>query len=117
FYVSSPAQVASYNVATSQTATAVVADARIEAGIGVHATGGQYGVYAFSEDDMSTAGYFSAPLDSDSAGTGVYAEGYPGITAKTYAQNAFAGQFIGNVSVSGNLSKAGGSFKIDDPID
>ena len=31
--------------------------------------------------------------------------------------SASAGQFMGNVYVSGTLSKAGGSFKIDHPLD
>jgi len=33
------------------------------------------------------------------------------------AATGFAGNFVGDVQVSGNLSKGGGSFKIDDPID
>jgi uncharacterized membrane protein YgcG len=41
-------------------------------------------------------------------GAGIYAEGGPG---------GLAGYFEGNVSVSGALSKTGGSFKIDHPLD
>ncbi|MFN8004553.1 MAG: hypothetical protein U0X75_26470 [Acidobacteriota bacterium] len=35
----------------------------------------------------------------------------------TASNGAFAGRFTGNVSVSGTLSKGGGSFKIDHPLD
>jgi hypothetical protein len=74
-------------------------------------------VLAASTDDMSTAGYFSGPLSESSGGTGVYAEGYTGISAKSLATGGDAGFFDGNVTVIGNLFKSGGSFKIDDPID
>ena len=117
-YVSSPDQIATYSIATSETGVAVYANAAVEAGIGVHAVGGQYGVLAASTDDMSTAGYFSGPLSESSEGTGVYAEGY----IRNFGQIALAtggdaGFFDGNVTVIGNLFKSGGSFKIDDPID
>jgi hypothetical protein len=60
------------------------------AGSGVVATGG-------------TAGSFGA------AGDGI--DAYPG------NNSALAGYFGGDVTVSGNLSKTGGSFKIDHPLD
>ena len=47
-------------------------------------------------------------------GFGVTAFGGKGINGAT---DGLAGQFIGDVSVSGNLSKGGGSFKIDHPLD
>jgi hypothetical protein len=53
-------------------------------------------------------------------GTGVVGEADSGQTAAGVwglSQNGVAGLFSGNVSVTGSLSKAGGSFKIDDPID
>jgi trimeric autotransporter adhesin len=34
-----------------------------------------------------------------------------------YAGSGYAGNFTGNVNVTGNLSKSGGNFKIDDPLD
>jgi hypothetical protein len=50
-------------------------------------------------------------------GYGVYAEGGAiGIYA-TNPNGGLAGRFVGDLSVTGNVSKAGGSFKIDDPID
>jgi hypothetical protein len=53
-------------------------------------------------------------------GTGVIGEADSGQTAAGVwglSQNGVAGLFSGNVSITGSLSKAGGSFKIDDPID
>ena len=44
-------------------------------------------------------------------GAGIYARGGAGFP------NGLAGEFIGNVSVQGNISKASGSFKIDHPLD
>ena len=40
--------------------------------------------------------------------TGIYGRGYSG---------AYAGQFIGDVQIIGNVFKSGGSFKIDHPLD
>ncbi len=51
------------------------------------------------------AGYF---------GYGMVAEGYEGIYA---FGETIAGDFEGNVTVTGTLSKSGGSFKIDHPLD
>jgi hypothetical protein len=48
-------------------------------------------------------------LSADAADAGVVGFGLPG--------GAFAGRFQGNVHVSGTLSKGGGSFKIDHPLD
>jgi len=45
-------------------------------------------------------------------GDAIFAELGPGI-----ASNGFAGNFQGDVQVTGNLSKGGGSFKIDHPLD
>ena len=45
--------------------------------------------------------------------------GVPALTATGRLVNGtrFAGYFNGNVTISGNLSKSGGSFKIDHPLD
>src|SRR5262249_35543573 len=55
-------------------------------------------------------------------GTGAGKKGGRGIVAipgggVAGATNGLAGEFLGDVSVSGNLSKGGGSFKIDHPLD
>ena len=47
-------------------------------------------------------------------GIGVVAEGGVGVDG---AARGLAGRFMGNVEVTGTLSKAGGSFKIDHPLD
>lgn len=47
--------------------------------------------------------------DSSGSGTAIYGQATGG--------SQFAGQFIGNVGISGTLSKGGGSFKIDHPLD
>jgi hypothetical protein len=52
-------------------------------------------------------------LGGDSAGN----NGGNGITAAAGFPNALAGYFQGDVNVTGNLSKGGGSFKIDHPLD
>lgn len=55
-----------------------------------------------------------------SSGLGVWAYSSTG-TAATFWGNSFgtgaAGYFYGNVAISGTLSKGGGSFKIDHPLD
>lgn len=40
-----------------------------------------------------------------------------GVVGRTDSPNGFAGYFIGRVHVAGFLSKAGGAFKIDHPLD
>ncbi len=49
---------------------------------------------------------------SGQANNGSTAVGVLGISS-----SGLAGEFNGNVSISGSLSQAGGSFKIDDPVD
>jgi hypothetical protein len=48
---------------------------------------------------------------SSSGGAGIFATGGSGV------ESGEAGVFDGNVSVTGNISKGGGSFKIDHPLD
>ena len=54
-------------------------------------------------------------------GTGNYGylgSSYAAVRGKNFnGGNSFAGVFNGNVVVAGNLSKSGGSFKIDHPLD
>src|SRR5262249_61136694 len=47
-------------------------------------------------------------------GIGISAAGGRGLNGAT---DGLAGMFFGDVSISGNLSKGGGSFKIDHPLD
>jgi hypothetical protein len=54
----------------------------------------------------------------NTSGNGIYSEpGIPGSGGSLSLQTNFAGLFNGDVDVEGNLSKAGGSFKIDHPLD
>ncbi len=102
---------------------------------GVAGRGSSYGVYGTSSGSGSV-GVFG--LDS-SGGTGVLGEGLIGVSGSSseasgvgvaayntstgdalFAENqsgGYAAFFLGNVDVDGNLSKAGGSFKIDHPLD
>jgi hypothetical protein len=66
---------------------------------GGNATGGGYGGNAVMAFGGTGAG---------GGGQGIYAEG---------GGSAEAGEFYGNVEVVGSLSKSGGSFKIDHPLD
>jgi hypothetical protein len=68
------------------------------AGYGVFATGGYNGLWG-------NGGSFGV-IGESSAGTGVYGSG-----------GTKAGTFAGDVNVTGTLSKGGGSFRIDHPLD
>lgn len=68
----------------------------------------------------------SSTYDDAISGSSIRAAGVSGISSGTMsigvygeATNlpSFAGYFNGNVSVNGTLTKSGGSFKIDDPVD
>ena len=69
-------------------------------------------VTASSIASQTTAGY-GLYATSDS-GAGVLGRGNPGVVA--YG-SPFAGQFIGDVFVTGTLTKFGGGFRIDHPLD
>ena len=68
--------------------------------------GGGSGVPAGVRGDASAAGVAGGAFFNNQ-GTGVYAQSTSGT----------AGFFSGNVTVTGTLSKGGGSFKIDHPLD
>ncbi len=73
--------------------------------VGVRGTGDSYGVIGSSPG---------------SGGTGVYGYANTGSSAYGvwgYSTAGEAGHFSGKVTVTGTLSKAGGSFKIDHPLD
>jgi hypothetical protein len=71
-------------------------------------SGTTYGVYgeSTSSDGRGVRGYASA-----SSGTNY------GVYGNSNSPSGYAGYFSGRVSVTGNLSKGGGSFKIDHPLD
>jgi hypothetical protein len=88
---------------------------------GVYSEGSSYGVYGYGP----TTGVYAV----SNTGDGVYTKaGTGGVAADVVntgsgygliagSSGGYAGWFNGNVNVDGNLSKAGGSFKIDDPLD
>jgi len=96
-------------------------------GYGVYGNGGPTGVYGYGDN---TGVYGSGPTGvygyGDNTGvygygdnTGVYGYGgnYGVIGTIPSGSDGWAGWFNGNVEVDGNLSKGGGSFKIDHPLD
>ncbi len=96
-------------------------------GIGVLGTGGAGNPVSTYSTEGGYGGVFYGGDASVSGngvgGTGVYAGGGApaGIgliaTGSGSYSGTYAGLFYGNVDITGNVYKAGGSFKIDDPID
>jgi len=74
------------------------------ANVGVLGSGGAFGVLGQSSSTSGSGGGFSNSTTGDALFTYNQSGGY-------------AAFFDGNVDVDGNLSKAGGSFKIDHPLD
>jgi hypothetical protein len=76
------------------------------------------GVYGGSSGDNSQGVY---GMSVNGVGVRAYSENDIGLVARSdcyaCAPNFLAGYFVGNVAVTGNLSKGGGSFKIDHPLD
>jgi len=91
-------------------------------GNGVEGTGGRA---AGNTDNAGSGGYFTGgaqPAAANSGGDGIYTAGGVALNGTTgvglFAYgNPQAATFVGDVYVDGNLSKSGGSFKIDDPVD
>ena len=89
----------------------------------VSGSGGETnGVLGVSKDGRGVrgqSGYIGVSGEGDHSG--VYGRspqyGVFGTTPDPRAGKGLAGNFIGNVAVSGNLSKSAGSFKIDHPLD
>jgi hypothetical protein len=82
------------------------------------ATYGGYGIYAFAGSGGAggydgVGGYFAG---GGNFGLGNAPTGY-GDGIDVYPGTGYAGQFFGYVDIVGNLSKSGGSFKIDHPLD
>jgi len=98
-------------------------------GIGTTTPSGKLGVVATTAGatglsvqatDLTTANTAVSGLANGLNGSGVFGEAENGSLAfGVWGRSAsgVAGQFDGNVNVTGALSKAGGSFKIDHPMD
>jgi hypothetical protein len=82
-------------------------------GNGVNARGGDNTNFGFGGHGVTALGGIGIG-GGRSGGIGIIANGGLG---QNGAIRGEAGHFIGNVEVSGNLSKGGGSFKIDHPLD
>ena len=88
---------------------------------GYNSDGGNFGFIAAANSDLNNvAGVYGQHGNSSNAGAlgtpiaGVWAYGSG---TGVWSQGNPAGNFLGNVNISGNLSKGGGSFKIDHPLD
>ncbi|MEW6127832.1 MAG: hypothetical protein AB1757_12410 [Acidobacteriota bacterium] len=86
--------------------------AGIDGGVGIFVKGGD-GLKQFGGDGLNAEGGIGRG-EGNEGGIGVFAVGGLGLEGAT---DGLAGKFAGNVQVTGNLSKAGGSFKIDHPLD
>src|SRR5208282_2151874 len=64
-----------------------------------------------SLSNAGTAGLFTA------AAGGTILNGYTGATRMFYVDSAGDGYFAGNLTVTGQMTKGSGSFKIDHPLD
>lgn len=71
----------------------------------------------FSGGNAASGSYGGNGLEAYGGSSADPYSGGPGIYAQPGTSNAYAAILNGNVSVAGNLSKAGGSFKIDHPLD
>jgi hypothetical protein len=91
-------------------------------GVGVYASGGT-GAGPYDTGGIGVSAYGGAGTGSNAVGgDGIDAYGGAGSLLDgdgIYASSAglFAGYFNGDVEVAGSLSKGGGSFKIDHPLD
>jgi hypothetical protein len=74
-------------------------------GLWASTTGFNAGVYG----EGKSSGVVGEATENN--GVGVQGRMGPGVSG------GYAGQFLGNVQITGNLSKGGGSFKIDHPLD
>jgi hypothetical protein len=94
-------------------------------GIGGYFVGGYRGVYGtvVPTGSSSYRGVYGAVSGGTGSNYGVYGYAYGGATnygVYGYASGGstnYAGYFSGNVHVTGTLSKGGGSFKIDHPLE
>ena len=88
---------------------------------GVYGFGGSLGVYGVSSNrgvwGQGLEGVHGSSGDPSGVGVGAINDGGGDGLYAAVTNGGFAGFFFGDVDVDGNLSKAGGSFKIDHPLD
>jgi hypothetical protein len=90
-------------------------------GVGVYGKSSRgYGVYGVN-NYSGNYGYIGTSTEgvygNSYSGYGVYGYSQSGHGVHGYSFSGFAGYFDGNVRVTGTLSKSGGSFVIDHPLD
>jgi hypothetical protein len=89
-------------------------------GLGIEAIGGDGYNDGQGTNQLGGAGAYLIGGDNGGYGAVVYgASGPGGVGLEAYPGNdgGYAAELFGNVYVSGTLAKAGGSFKIDHPLD
>ncbi|HOU02856.1 MAG TPA: hypothetical protein PLL94_12665 [Bacteroidales bacterium] len=109
----------------SSTSGYAAVDGRNTSGIGVSGhSATNYGVYGHSDESygvFGTSGLTGGRFEGVSTGVYGISTGTAGINfgvyGKTNSTAGYAGYFEGNVKVTGTLSKGGGSFEIDHPLD
>ena len=135
----SPAGIAVYGIATG--GTGVAGGATSPTGYGVYGansatTGSAYGVYGTTGSTAgigtlgtatatsgSTYGMYGSSASPNGIGVAAISTGGGTGLVATAQNGGYAGQFSGNVKITGNLavsgtvSKGGGSFRIDHPLD
>jgi len=72
------------------------------------------GIIGIADQGSTAYGVWGQNAD---VGAGVYGYSFQGAGVYGTSINGFAGKFVGNVQVTGTLSKGAGSFKIDHPLD
>ncbi|MBM4293799.1 MAG: hypothetical protein FJ126_02705 [Deltaproteobacteria bacterium] len=109
--------------ATEGTGAGVKGQSNAPLGLGVYGQG-YYGVYGsgynavYGEATQGSSGNgILGKSFGNSSGYGVYGITDMGKAVVGYATTGYAGYFIGPVEVTGYLTKAGGGFKIDHPLD
>ena len=91
----------------------------LSAGIGIWANGGDNYTGGNPGGFSGSGGVFIGgdAFDNQNVGIGIFAQGGTQYSGQNFVAFGQAASFSGNVSVNGNLSKSGGSFKIDHPLD
>ena len=102
-------------LAESSSGTGVIGISTTDFGTGVaghNLSGGENSV-GVTGQTLNGLGVFGA----STLGAGVLGQSADGTGVVAFSGTGLAGHFLGDVSVSGNITKGGGSFKIDHPLD
>ena len=88
-------------------------------GIGGNSDSGGGGLGVFGQGGRTNSGFNGDGVSGSGGGSDTVrgGNGIVGFRGLSPVGNGLAGLFYGDVTVNGNLSKSGGSFKIDHPLD